>query len=286
MIQNVLQHLPSNQLPVGRFPVVLTSLRRTLGLSAISGSIHASLINKQAEVASKLDYSAFTRHFRLIETYLLDRWKEPPPLDDIQTRPLHNDDWKARNVGLMAQAQSECLGEALPALAVCTELQDHAKNGEENDTLDTQQCQEMLLRVLVNLTHNDPQWSLSLLKSPFTLGYIFRTIHKHGILFNQSLLQSSQRVEDDTNDDMDGEDEDRMIVKSNPETVQALDILSLALGVLTNLVQTQSETKDRIRKIRESYLTFTALRREINLFIRSKPILQPQENHLRDEVQL
>ena len=254
MIQNVLQHLPSNQLPVAQFPVLLTSLRRTIGPPAFSSSIHESLISKQAEVAAKLDYNALTRHLRLIETYLLDRWKEPPPLDGIQLQPSHDDNWKVRNIDLLARARSECLGEALPALAICTELRGRAENDDENDTQDIQQCQEMLLRVLVNLTHNDPTWGSSLLSSPFTLGYIFRTIHKYGILFNQSLLQTSQRVEydeDATQDDMDEGDRNRTIAKTHPDAVHALDILSLALGVLTNLVQTHNETKNRIRKTRE-----------------------------------
>lgn len=93
-----------------------------------------------------------------------------------------------------------------------------------------------MLRVLINLTHDDLEWCQAVLGEQSSLLVIMRLI----------VISHRQRA-------IKCEDEDELQATDIGDGVaSSLDRMCLALGVLTNLVQVSHEAKERTRETRKS----------------------------------
>ncbi|KAF8900336.1 hypothetical protein CPB85DRAFT_1439615 [Mucidula mucida] len=140
---------------------------------------------------------------RLLDSYLLGQWS------DDQSR------------GLLEDARDEWLLPGLVSFAVKNEA---ALQGDD--------CMDMILRVLVSLTHGDEQWCRQVLKHESGPLFVMRTIARADSLRHE---KAKVKREQDCH--------------ANEEDAQLLDRLCLALGLFTNLVQSVHEAKDVLRDL-------------------------------------
>lgn len=78
------------------------------------------------------------------------------------------------------------------------------------------------------------------------MNFLLRTIHNAGQNMVQRHGDMVNKVEEDEEEEEDGRN-DRDV---EPTDIRALDMLCLALGLLTNLVQVVKEAKEAIRETR------------------------------------
>ncbi|KAI9458855.1 hypothetical protein BJY52DRAFT_1204217 [Lactarius psammicola] len=146
----------------------------------------------------------------IFDSLLLGRWssdEEPPPL----YHDVINDN------------EQEALAEGLATLcAVCNIL---LRNSDyDNHSPRANRCLESALRVLINVSHENPTWCGLLLHQKLMIPVVSSLIALS--------LQGPQDVNEETNE----------------RSARAFDRLCLALGLLTNLVQVDEDAKDICRE--------------------------------------
>ncbi|KAF9029129.1 hypothetical protein BDZ89DRAFT_1065654 [Hymenopellis radicata] len=157
----------------------------------------------RSHLHSRKDIDTTRNLLRLLDSYLLGQWR------DDQSRELLDD------------ARGEWLLPGLVSFAVKNET---ALQGED--------CMDMILRVLVSLTHGDEKWCGQVLKHEAGPLFVMRTIARA-----DSLRHEKAKVKREE--------------ESNIEEADArlLDRLCLALALFTNLVQEVHEAKDVLRDL-------------------------------------
>lgn len=106
------------------------------------------------------------------------------------------------------------------------------------------ECLNILLRVFVNLTHGDSNWAQCLITNEFAVGLVVR------------LISSLSSPEDEENYDV---SQQSAASSSSPDPQQhAWDRQCLALGLLTNLVQSVPRFKNVLRRTSMSLLQYTS----------------------------
>lgn len=108
---------------------------------------------------------------------------------------------------------------------------------EEEKNQAAMDCLASVLRMLGELTILDPAWSIAFAETKYGVATLVNLI---GIVRGGAKLTPQADEEDDQ---VDGHEEKRS---------RESDILCLALGVLTNLVETVDTTRDTLREIRSS----------------------------------
>ncbi|KAH9968228.1 hypothetical protein BC827DRAFT_1263933 [Russula dissimulans] len=220
------------------------SLRRLLSqaLAALSPSVHqpshlevlnlallaglSQLLSRLSGYASGLpllpDSFEFTRlpgapqfdHIanclEILDSFLLGRWAT------VEEQPqLYHD--VINGVG-----QEDLAERAMALCAVCNII---LRNKEFEDMIQiANRCLESALRVLINISHENPTWCKLLLRQKFTISVI------------SSLIATSLHAPYE------------VIEESGEPGAQAFDRLCLALGLLTNLVQVDERSKDSCRE--------------------------------------
>ncbi len=140
------------------------------------------------------------------------------------------------------------------------------------------------LRVLVTLTHMDELWARKVVQGEYTVSCLLRTLAAAGRDMQSSQAPIVKKEEDDDELALDGADASGSGRESD---AQALDTLCLALGLLTNMVQSIDETKDIIRETRESdFLVLTPCRANGPSCPRLGPRVRAPETCVRSEVRL
>jgi hypothetical protein len=118
-------------------------------------------------------------------------------------------------------------------------------------------CLLSALRMLIDLTTNDPSWSVAVASVPGVLGTLVKLIAATRVkdaramgrftsLSSPAVQAAAVDVEMDTGDGDAARGEGK---KEAGENVK-FDVLCLALGVLTNLVETVEGIKDVLRETR------------------------------------
>jgi len=105
------------------------------------------------------------------------------------------------------------------------------------------ECLNILLRVFVNLTHGDLNWAQSLIANEFAVGLIVR------------LISSLSSTEDEEHSDVSQRSAASSASPSSSHHQQqhAWDRQCLALGLLTNLVQSVPRFKNVLRRTSRSF---------------------------------
>jgi len=98
------------------------------------------------------------------------------------------------------------------------------------------ECLNILLRVFVNLTHGDSNWAQSLIANEFAVGLIVR------------LISSSSSPEDEEYHDISQQSAASSSSSPHHQQQHAWDRQCLALGLLTNLVQSIPRFKNVLRR--------------------------------------
>jgi hypothetical protein len=99
----------------------------------------------------------------------------------------------------------------------------------------------------------DKLWARKVAQGSYTMGLLMRTIHGSGQELQRGRVNlGSMDVKKEEDDELPDAEEDAMSGRADS---QALDTLCLALGLLTNLVQSVGEAKDAVREIRKSYIS-------------------------------
>ncbi|KAH9039596.1 hypothetical protein EDB85DRAFT_261899 [Lactarius pseudohatsudake] len=201
-------------------PVQLAPLRQTLivGLSFLSPRLsgYASglpLLPNSSDLAPSSGVPQFNHiadSLDIFDSLLLGRWSsdEDPP-------PLYHD--------VINGNEQDDLAEGLVTLcAVCNIL---LRNSDyDNYSPRANRCLESALRVLINVSHENPTWCRLLLHQKLMIPVI------------SSLIALSLHGPQDVNEE------------SSERSARAFDRLCLALGLLTNLVQVDEDAKDICRE--------------------------------------
>ncbi|KAI0694225.1 hypothetical protein BC835DRAFT_1274905 [Cytidiella melzeri] len=199
-------------------PTMLSSMRAELEpLSARVSAYATGLPILPTLVAeSRADFPSLSHIdncLRLLDSYLLGRWEEDDSVD---------------GQALLDSARDDGFGSTLVELCIAVDIISRAK-----DTLDyapvAHKCLESAFRVLVNLTHGSLAWCEASIGSSNGLPSILRLLATCHAQRSQSSI--AEHHEDD-------------------DTVHYLDRLCLILGLVTNLVQTSEEAKERIHDLR------------------------------------
>jgi hypothetical protein len=110
-------------------------------------------------------------------------------------------------------------------------------------------CTELTLRILISLSHENRHFCEAILQQELAMPFVVRAIVK----------SHRQRISSFGSKANPGSETDK--------EAQPLDRLCLALGLLTNLVQSTDVAKEQCREIRE--LPFTTLASVIDVEVRS-----------------
>ena len=106
------------------------------------------------------------------------------------------------------------------------------------------ECLNILLRVFVNLTHGDLNWAQSLIANEFAVGLIVR------------LISSLSSPEDEEHHDASQRSAASSSSVPDRQQQHAWDRQCLALGLLTNLVQSVPRFKNVLRRTSRSLLQY------------------------------
>ncbi|KZV65469.1 hypothetical protein PENSPDRAFT_130956 [Peniophora sp. CONT] len=181
----------------------------------------------------------------MLDTFLLGRWGA-------------DKDSTGRADALVEGSSAECeeLAERLLALAAAcrVSLSDTNTEADEEHRDVVQQCLESSLRVLVNLSHENAAWCGILLGQRLALPLVLGTIAVFRIdrtAISSANEKGRERVEKRTEGELDGRDVDEGEDEEGAAHASEFDRLCLALGLLTNLVQTDAngQAKDGVREL-------------------------------------
>ncbi|TFK39748.1 hypothetical protein BDQ12DRAFT_734486 [Crucibulum laeve] len=282
LITQTLQALSPSLLPAKNLPTLLTSLRACLtpsptpsALVNTSGSLSSSLHLTWRETTSQVPYENAHNHLRLLDTYLLSQWDTSNSYTSNSQDETADESWIEANETVLQNARDEWLIDELISLGVCAEIRMQEAGGENESqaTAAARRCMELLLRVLVSLTHADQQWGRKVVESEAALGFIMRVVSTSGdrlhnekaevkhedvkqeeeqknLLSRKDIVKEKvTKGEEDMAMEIDVQDEN-IERRRDAERAHALDRLCLALGLLTNLVQGVGAANDSIRDIR------------------------------------
>lgn len=145
-----------------------------------------------------------------------------------------------------------------------------------------QRCLSTVLRVLVSLTHEDELWGRKVVQCEYTMSWLLRLIHRTGqeVLHNgiQVKTEEEEAKVEETEEALSSDQDGAAHAQADSHE---LDILCLALGLLTNLIQIVDEAKVLVRDIRKCYfLSSITLLFKITR-IRSESFLYSQETDVR-----
>ncbi|KAK0214959.1 hypothetical protein IW262DRAFT_1321414 [Armillaria fumosa] len=222
LITHTLAALPPSFLPTVHFPTLLKSLRQHLDKPFPSMATRHD---------KSIDFPSTHNILRLLDSFLLGQWTG-----------YSND--QSRN--LLEGAREDWLLNGLISCGVHTEIAILTSKPSGKAELDN--CLDMVLRVLVSLSHRDQDWCENLLAHPTALLFIIRTI----VRADRVRHEYQGTPHDKTNNKVKKEESDMELndeETSDDDTSQArvLDRLCLALGLFTNLVQQVEDAKDVLR---------------------------------------
>ncbi|KAF4610570.1 hypothetical protein D9613_007096 [Agrocybe pediades] len=250
LVSCTLQTLSPSMIPTTYFPTFLRSFKSTMAIKSPS-TLSQSLSLHWTDTATSLPYENLSYHLRLLDAFLLDQW-DSSALNNVQSQEMENNDMKAKNDEALSQARDEWLADDLVALGVCIEL-----NAKTDDSEYPQQCLAAILRILVSLTHADERWGRKVVQCEYTMGWLFRLIHRTGQEVQRSRPEnSSPHKKTKSMKDEEDSDADDLLLKNDDVPPDqsgdygALDTLCLALGLLTNLVQVVDVAKRSVRETR------------------------------------
>lgn len=173
---------------------------------------------------------------------------------------------KQDNFEKLRIAGEEWFVDGLISVAVCAEVnlrkEDSIDSGMciyayiyhhaiDKDAFSVSECLEGLLRVLVNLTHHDEYWARKVINNEFAIPSIVRLLVMSG-LQGKSVRgigeeeDAKWKREEGADDEV--ENMDPLDKQASTSTSRTFDRLCLTLGLLMNLVQSASETKDVLRQ--------------------------------------
>ncbi|KAK0501710.1 hypothetical protein EDD18DRAFT_1144003 [Armillaria luteobubalina] len=224
LITHTLAALPPSFLPTVHFPTLLKSLRHHLDKPfPLAATRHDKSI----------DFPSTHNILRLLDSFLLGQWAGPGYGND-QSRDL------------LEGAREDWLLNGLISCGVRIEIA--MKTSKLSGKADTDSCLDMVLRVLVSLSHRDQNWCENLLAHPTAPLFIIRTI----VRADRIRHEYQGTPHDKTNNKVQKEESDTELndeETSDDDTSQArvLDRLCLALGLFTNLVQQVEDAKDVLR---------------------------------------
>ncbi|KAK0489342.1 hypothetical protein IW261DRAFT_1444455 [Armillaria novae-zelandiae] len=180
-----------------------------------------------------IDFPSTHNILRLLDSFLLGQWAGSGYGND-----------QSRN--LLEEAREDWLLKGLISCGVRTEIA--MKTSEPSGKADIDSCLDMVLRVLVSLSHRDQDWCENLLAHPTAPLFIIRTI----VRADRIRHEYQGTPQDKTNDKVKKEESDTGLnneENSDDDTSQArvLDRLCLALALFTNLVQQVEDAKDVLR---------------------------------------
>ncbi|KAI0937575.1 hypothetical protein AcV7_003573 [Taiwanofungus camphoratus] len=202
---------------------LLTSFTLELGplssrLSAYTSGLSLLPSLSSASSLDSISFSHVDNCLRLLDSFLLGCWADAEAEELPDSRRLNAE-------------REEGLGDALMALCTaCGVISRDTQYQKQSPTAN--RCIESVLRVLINLTHDDLEWCQAVLGEQSSLLVIMRLI----------VISHRQRA-------IKCEDEDELQATDIGDGVaSSLDRMCLALGVLTNLVQVSHEAKERTRE--------------------------------------
>ncbi|KAF9454402.1 hypothetical protein P691DRAFT_692580 [Macrolepiota fuliginosa MF-IS2] len=216
---HILRNLPSSLLPLKHTSDLLYSLRSSLNASSSPDNLSCGS-HEDEDDKIEPQYECIRNHLHLLDMCLLGQWQHSSNDDDS------GDKARRQTLKEIKAAKDNWLADGLVAVAVHAEK----KLREEGDVDAVSECLEILLRVLVNLTHDDESWARKVISNDLAVMPIIR------------LLLAS--VED-------GDDEAAK-AKKRSSSSRIQDRLCLCLGLLTNLVQSVPEFKDTLRRTKIS----------------------------------
>ncbi|KAG6812337.1 hypothetical protein H0H92_003324 [Tricholoma furcatifolium] len=231
LVLHALQALPPACIPQHYLPSLLTSLSHNL-----APILHSSTSTSLAwtDAARTIPFETVHCALRLFDVYLLGQWGTATietSTDADQTKQ------RKSNEADIDRARDEWLAEGLISLGVCAEL-----DGGES----AHNCMQVTFRVLVSLTHSDVSWSRKVLESDCALGFVLRII----VRSQSSGLGAGKVKKEENTSDVDLHSRKGRVASEGEIATHTMDTLCLALGLLTNLVQTIDETKDLLRELR------------------------------------
>ncbi|KAG7094251.1 hypothetical protein E1B28_007856 [Marasmius oreades] len=203
-------------------------------------------------------FGAFQDLLGMFDCYLLKRWSndEAEDLGDLIGH-AREEGWLPKGlIGLGVCAEAACANAAFSL--------NHPDVDDETSSADFAsacKCIELAFRVLVSLTHADPDWSGSIVNDPVSLTFVIGQVCRADRVRLKNLRgtgngkvgKGKEVVKKEQMTDSDNEEDLKAAVKGDGRRnvysqVQALDRLCLALGLLTNIVQEVGVAKDRLRE--------------------------------------
>ncbi|KAF7770314.1 hypothetical protein Agabi119p4_6288 [Agaricus bisporus var. burnettii] len=239
LLSHILSFLPPSYIPHKYLPNFLHSLRSVLHSSFPPNNPFRGVYSEDEP-----QFECIKNHLQLLDAYLLNQWaseEEDNILDSI----------KQDNFEKLRIAGEEWFVDGLISVAVCAEV-----NLRKEDSIDSvSECLEGLLRVLVNLTHHDEYWARKVINNEFAIPSIVRLLvmsglqgkSVRGIGEEEDAKWKRKEWADDEVENMDPLDK-----QASTSTSRTFDRLCLTLGLLMNLVQSASETKDVLRRTKLS----------------------------------
>ncbi|KAJ6561070.1 hypothetical protein DFH09DRAFT_1160370 [Mycena vulgaris] len=258
---------PSSLIPTpANMKALLSTLR--LHLSPLLASSLPTFITTSAYSDPHIAFMHIHNALSLLDTYLIAGWA-PQLEEDI-----------ADNQRQLEDARDEWLADGLVALGIYAEALNSRRNTAafRQDTDKMRECSLVTLRLLVGLTHSDKTWCAKLTKNEFCLVFILRTILRghsarlgkvkeepeasgktkregslvatngNGRSHTRQNGKRSPKVNQAKKENSDEEDSEADSIGGDEAGAdEALDTLCLALGILTNLVQVDSEIKNILR---------------------------------------
>lgn len=224
LISIALSAVPPLLHSAAQLPTVLKSLTAELSVVSSRVSAYETGLSLVPSASSSLLKTPSLLHIlnclHLLDSSLLGRWANHGTDNDPGTDRL----------GLQREAG---LGAALMTLCVACDVISREDEYAEQRAV-AAKCLESTLRVLINLTHDDLPWCQALLDEPSSMTILARLI-----IMAQSrsgITQPALKNEDHTTASLDNDFVD--------DSALSLDLLCLALGLLTNLVQVSHEAKE------------------------------------------
>ncbi|KAF5362389.1 hypothetical protein D9756_002188 [Leucocoprinus leucothites] len=258
LITRILTHLPPSLLPTPYLPDLLCSLRSVLYTSFSpnepfdgtcprrdDGSGVIDLSDDEETNGREPQYECIKHHLHLLDMYLLGQWSLSAEGGDAT---------KAGNgvsTTELDRARAEWFVDNILAVGVCSEIRLRS-SPSSSDHNTVSECLEILLRILLNLTHGDPNWAQSVISNEFAVSWVVRLILASSHKDKGEDIKVNVKVEENVDhQDITGGG-GRPGSKKSSQQQHAWDRLCLALGLLTNLVQSVPEFKNVLRRTKVS----------------------------------
>ncbi|KAK0188481.1 hypothetical protein F5146DRAFT_1055417 [Armillaria mellea] len=218
LITYTLAALPPSFLPTVHFPTLLKSLRHHLDEPFPSTATRHD---------RSVDFPSTHNILRLLDSFLLGQWAGPGC-------------GSAQSINLLGGAREDWLLSGLISCGVRTEIA--MKTSKPGSNADIDSCLDMVLRVLVSLSHRDQDWCENLLAHPTAPLFIIRTIVRADRIRHE-YQGKGKTPHDRTNTKVKKEQSDTEL-----DDEENLDDDSVPSSCLfTNLVQQVEDAKDGLR---------------------------------------